>query len=231
MKQKLIKSIQYLRAEIMRVLLPGSLYYLGVRSLQPLSRKFGFDRGTPIDRFWIEAYLHENKQNIKGNVLEIGDRRYTTLFGKGVTNSDVLDITKHAETTIVADLTDASIIKENTYDCIILTHVLGIIPNYQKAIEECYRILKKDGVLLVTVACFSPVQDHSQSLWRFTPIGLEYVVGNIFGKSNTNVKSYGNVLAGQCFWVGMSQEELSQEELSYSDPEYPCIATCRAVKQ
>ncbi len=216
----------------MRTLYPASGYFLATRSLKPISRKFGFDRGTPIDRYWIESFLSDHHSDIKGRVLEIGDNRYTKQFGgNAVKQSDVLDVVKNPQATIIADLANVSQVADETFDCIVLTHVLGIVPEYQQALKECYRLLKKNGTLLITVSCFSPVQTHSPSLWRFSPRGLAYAVGKAFGEENVQVSSYGNVLSGQMFWVGMSQEEMTKEEIEYRDPEYPCIATCRAVKQ
>jgi hypothetical protein len=41
--------------------------------LQPVSREFGFDRGRPVDRHYIEAFLAERAGDIHGRVLEVGD--------------------------------------------------------------------------------------------------------------------------------------------------------------
>jgi len=48
-----------------------------LRTVQPISRVFGFDRGTPIDRVYIENFLEKNKNLIKGVVCEIAE---DTLF-------------------------------------------------------------------------------------------------------------------------------------------------------
>ena len=42
-------------------------------NVNPVSREFGFDRGTPIDRYYIEKFLGENADKIKGNILEIAE--------------------------------------------------------------------------------------------------------------------------------------------------------------
>ena len=49
----------------------------------PISTNFGFDRGLPIDRYFIEKFLNGNNQDIRGRVLEIGDNDYTARFGRG----------------------------------------------------------------------------------------------------------------------------------------------------
>lgn len=42
-----------------------------LRSVTPMSRKFAFDRGTPIDRVYIQHFLESNKQYVTGVLCEI----------------------------------------------------------------------------------------------------------------------------------------------------------------
>ena len=42
-----------------------------IRSAKPLSRSWGYDRGTPIDRHYIEGFLERHRQHVKGHVLEV----------------------------------------------------------------------------------------------------------------------------------------------------------------
>lgn len=221
-----------LRAVIMRIIRPNSTYWLATRSLEPISMKFGFDRGTPIDRFWIEQFLQKNGRDIAGKCLEVTDNDYTKRFGgTQVTVSDVLDINrKNPKATIYGDLRKLTSVKSNQYDCVILTHVLGIIDDYEAAVSELYRILKPGGVLLLTVSALSPTRDLELNYWRFTMASAAYLLSKFFKKKNVHVGSYGNVFAGQCFWVGMAQEELTREELEYNDPRFQCVVTVRAVK-
>src|SRR5262245_54291746 len=78
-----------------------------LRRLTPVSRAYGFDRGTPVDRYYIEQFLSRHSQLIRGRVLEVGDRGYTKRFGgERVSHSDVLNVRAGIPgTTIVADLT------------------------------------------------------------------------------------------------------------------------------
>lgn len=224
--------VRTIRAAVMRFLRPANKYFQATKSIQPLSSKFGFDRGTPIDRYWIDSFIKQNSRYIHGRCLEIGDRRYTSGYGIGVTKSEILDLDPNNKTAdIIGDLRNLSnVINSGTYDCIILTHVLGMIDDYYSALSECYRILKPGGTLLVTVSTLSPTYNQKFNYWRFTPASARYVFAKIFGEKNIMVGSYGNVLAGQCFWVGMAQEELTKEQLEFNDPRYPCISTIRATK-
>ncbi len=222
------------RGRINRFLKPASAYWTPVKNnTKPLSVKYGIDRGLPIDRFWIEKFLNKNKKLIRGRCLEIGSDSYTKNFGsKKVNKIDVLDINEeNSHANIYGDLKNLkSEIKDETYDCVILTHVLGLIDDVDSAVSELKRITKESGVVLVTSACISPTYGDAKNYWRILPEGATYLFGKYFGKGNVSVSSYGNVLAGQCFWVGMSQEELTRGQLNYNDPRFPCIVSVRAIK-
>ena len=63
------------------------------RRVEPTSLQFGFDRGTPIDRHYIEAFLLRNAAFIRGHVLEVGDDTYTWRYGGDTVQiSDVLHV-------------------------------------------------------------------------------------------------------------------------------------------
>jgi hypothetical protein len=54
--------------------------------------------------------------------------------------------------------------------------------------------------------------------------------GQAFGARNVEVVSYGNVLAAAAFLYGMASDELPQEQLDVSDPDYQLLIAVRAVK-
>jgi hypothetical protein len=47
-----------------------------LRRLTPLSRCFGFDRGKPVDRYYIENFLASRAGDVRGRVLEIADKMF-----------------------------------------------------------------------------------------------------------------------------------------------------------
>src|SRR5262249_6882382 len=96
---------------------------------KPISTVWGYDRGKPIDRLYIESFLDRHRCDIRGRVLEAGDNSYTIQFGREqVVHSDVLHIDEHAPTaTIIADLAAADHIESDFFDCIILTQTLHLV--------------------------------------------------------------------------------------------------------
>jgi len=159
-KIKVVNYLRIVRAPVIRFFKPLSKYVLlkRGRQLEPLSEKYGFDRGMPIDRYYIEKFLQKNSNLINGKCLEIHDNYYTEKFGADrVTKSCVLDINKNNNiATHFGNLKNVPHITDNSFDCIILTHTLGMIDDSHAAIRECYRILRPGGHLLFTSKAMGP---------------------------------------------------------------------------
>jgi hypothetical protein len=53
--------------------LPGPRVNWGtLRRTSPVSDHYGYDRGQPVDRFHIERFLRDQRNAIRGEVLEVG---------------------------------------------------------------------------------------------------------------------------------------------------------------
>ena len=208
--------------------------FLGtLRRTSPLSDGFGFDRGTPVDRYYIDRFIEENRGAIHGRVLEIKNSRYTHQFGSDVVQRDVLDIDPtNRNATIVADLAAADGIPADAFDCFILTQTLQLIFDTRSAIFHAHRILRPGGVLLCSVPCIARItpgcidSDH----WRFTRASCSRLFGDVFPRDRVTVRTHGNVLTAIAFLTGMAAEELRQRELDHDDENFPLLVTVRAEK-
>ncbi|MCL5961437.1 MAG: class I SAM-dependent methyltransferase [Chloroflexi bacterium] len=207
-----------------------------LRRLRPVSRVFGIDRGLCIDRYYIESFLASHSSDIRGRVLEIGDNTYTRKFGRnGVIQSEVLHAVEgNPSATIVADLTCANQIPNESFDCIICTQTLQFVFDVPAALKTLYRILKAGGTLLATVPGISQISrydmDRWGDYWRFTSLSARRLFEGDFPPNNVRIEAYGNVLAAISFLHGLAAEELRREELDYRDPDYEVLMAVRAVK-
>ncbi len=220
-----------LRRRLRRLRRPAWLGTL--RRTRPLSEGWGSDRGSPVDRAYIEAFLGNHRADIRGRVLEIGDTRYTDQFGSDVTSREVLDVVAgNSRATIVADLADAGAIPEGSFDCVIATQVLQYVYDAPGAVTHLERMLAPGGVVLATVPGISRIgpEDLATDHWRFTPNSCRRMFDAAFGPGGVTVSSYGNVLSAIAFLEGMAREELSAAEVSVVDPFYPVIVAVRARK-
>jgi SAM-dependent methyltransferase len=203
-----------------------------LRKLQPISRCYGRDRGQPIDRYYIEAFLQRYSNDIKGRVLEFKDSYYTHKFGRNhVTKSDVLNLEDGIpESTIVADIARASHIPSEIFDCIICTQTLQYIYDLRSAMHHLHRILKPGGILLATFPGISKIDKCWIDYWRFTSIPARRLFEDFFPTENVAVETYGNILTSIAFLHGLAVRELKKEELEYKDPLYELVITVKAVK-
>lgn len=213
----------------------GQVDFGDLARIEPISRVFGYDRGTPIDRPFIEGFLHSHRQDIRGRVLEIGDDSYTKQFGgERVSHSDVLHVKDGAPgATIIGDLSNAPQIPDNSFDCLILTQVLVVIFDLPATMATIHRILKPGGVALITVPGISNIDKdewHDQWMWSFTPNSLRLLLLLHFPAEGLEVSSRGNVFTSIAFLQGLCVEDLEGFPAAGDDPHYPQTVLGRAVK-
>jgi glycosyltransferase involved in cell wall biosynthesis/SAM-dependent methyltransferase len=212
-----------------------SVRFGDLRRLHPISPNFGYDRGKPIDRRYIENFLSRNAEDIKGPVLEIDDNSYTTRYGGDrVTHSDVLHVSPdNPRATLVGDLAEGHNLPSEAFDCIVLTQTLQFVFDVHKAVATLHRMLKPGGVLLLTVPGVSSIDREPKwsPLWTLSPTALSRLLKEKFDGANISVIAYGNVLAAVAFLHGLAEDELRPSELDAHDPQYPVIVAARAVKR
>jgi SAM-dependent methyltransferase len=213
----------------------GWVRFGDLRRLTPLSRQFGFERGLPVDRFYIERFLSAHAADIKGDVLEVEDDTYTRRFGGGaVTRVEILHVTGTDKATIVADLRSAEHIPSASFDCVILTQTLQFIFEVPAALATVYRILRHGGVVLATLPGISQISRYDRDrwghFWSFTSQSARRLFEGVFPPAAITVEAHGNVLAATAFLYGVASQELRGRELDYTDPDYEVIITIRAVK-
>jgi SAM-dependent methyltransferase len=215
-----------------RVARPAWFGTLGATT--PLSSEWGFDRGTPVDRHYIDAFLHAHRGDIRGRALEVKNSAYTDRFGTGVERRDVIDIdASNPRATIVADLAAADSVAADQFDCFVITQTLQFILDTRAAIAHAHRVLRPGGTLLATVPAVSRVAPRyglDSDYWRFTAASCTALFAERFGAGQVTVTPYGNVASAIAFLAGVAHEELTRRQLDARDPYFPVIIGVRAVK-
>lgn len=212
-----------------------SLYNRLFASTEPVSRRFGYGRGQPIDRYYMENFLERNRTSITGTVLEIGDPRYTRQFGTNVTKSEILHaVPGNPEATIVGDLADTTTLPQGTIDCFIATQTFQFIYDLPAAVRGAHYVLTDGGVLLATISGISQISRHDMDrwgdYWRMTTLSTKKLFSDVFGEGNVTVESHGNCLVACSFLKGLSSKELSRAQLDARDEDYQLLITVLARK-
>ncbi|MCF6276326.1 MAG: methyltransferase [Candidatus Magasanikbacteria bacterium] len=221
---------------IYRFLFPKSkVIFNDLQRIYPISTMFGFDRGTPIDRYYIENFLSANSKFITGKVLEIGDNIYTLKYGNKNVKSEVLGFDKTSpNVTIIGDLTKMETLPNKEIDCFICTQTYNFIYDVKKAIKGSYYILKEKGTLLGTVSGISQISRYDMDkwgdYWRFTDKSIRILLEEA-GFKNINVYPMGNVLASIAFLQGVVIEDMPKKQLlNKHDKDYQLTICFTAIK-
>jgi SAM-dependent methyltransferase len=206
-----------------------------LRRLTPIDPNWGFERGTPIDRVYVDRFISSHAEDIRGRVLEIAAPDYTSRLGSSVERVDILMAKEgNPQATIVGDLADAPHIPDDTFDCAIVTQTLQFVYDVRAALTTLHRILAPGGVLLATVpglTKISPPEDAEYGeWWHYTGRSARRLAEEAFGGGNVEVATYGNVLTAAGFLYGLAASDLEAEELAARDPLYEVVIGVRAVK-
>ncbi|MGH1571268.1 methyltransferase domain-containing protein [Methylobacterium sp. P31] len=203
-----------------------------IAGTRPISHDFGWDRGTPIDRFYVERFLAANAADIRGRALEVGDATYCRQFGKAnVVQQDVLNVNPAArETTIDGDLATPGTLPDRAFDCVVLTQTLHLVFDFGGALAGLAQAIAPGGVLLLTVPGISPIDRLEWSncwFWSFTDRSLRRLADQYFPGWEVNIEQHGNIFAAISFLHGLALEEIDTEKLKPVDDAYPVIVTAR----
>ena len=214
----------------------GSVRFGDLKRLSPIGHTFGFDRGTPVDRYYIENFLAQNADDICGRVLEIGDNSYTLRFGGArVDRSDILHVdATNRRATFIGDLAQPKVLPEKAFDCIVLTQTLHLVYDMRAAVETLHRALKPDGVLLMTTPGISQIDSGEWGptwYWSLTALAARRLLEDRFGHNAVTVKTRGNIFAATAFLYALATEELNVSDLNVDDENYPVIVAARAIKR
>jgi len=114
-------------------------------------------------------FLNKYSSNLK--TLEIGAKsKINTQYFPDLTT---LNITLGDGVDIVADAENLEeIIKDQSFDIVLCISVLEHTKHPMKIIENIKRVLKKEGIVLVSVPFIMSLHDTPQDYWRFTRYGV-----------------------------------------------------------
>jgi SAM-dependent methyltransferase len=196
----------------------------------PFSANFGFERGTPVDRYYVAGFFDGHRSEITGRVLEIQSTSYAERFGAGATTLHAVDIDPRFNPTFCCDLAQAQdVIPSESYDCFLLPNTLAHIRDLELALQNAYRILAPGGVILATCPGFVPLIPDGDDYWHMSASGWRRFFEDACAGSLLDVESHGNCLAAVAAMYGLAFEELTSAELDHNNPRYPVLVTvsCR----
>ena len=132
------------------------------------------------------AYFSEDDAKVqaistyaRGKLIDIGCgyMPYKDVILDKVTRYDTMDIEKRdPAVTLVGDVQDMHAIKDGTYDTALCFAVLEHIPRPNRAVAEINRILKKKGILILSVPFLSRLHEQPHDYYRYTRYALRFLL-------------------------------------------------------
>jgi hypothetical protein len=201
----------------------------------PRSRVFGFDRGLPVDRYYIEAFLRRRSDVVRGTVLEVGNATYARRFGgSSVQEVLVLNPTPGPGTDIAGDLSSPEQLPSEVADCFIMTQTLPFIFDVSSAVEGALKLVKRGGVLLLTVAGITQISRYDMDrwghYWSFTDLSVRRLLESRAAGARIEIETFGNAKSASAFLYGLACEELSRRDLDWHDRDYQVLIAAEVVK-
>jgi SAM-dependent methyltransferase len=203
-----------------------------LRRLRPFSESYGFERGTPVDRYYLHRFLEEHRHLITGRVLEIEYPSHTRQYGHDLTATDSVNIVAgtYPNLTYLVDLAQSEgVIPDDSYDCFLLPNTLCVLRNIEGCLRHALRVVKPGGVILASTGTFVPLTGARDDYWRLSAEGWRELTSRTWPGCDVRIEHHGNCLTTVAAMLGLALEELKSAELEYHDPRFPVLVTfyCR----
>ncbi len=210
-KQRIRQALQKLFINVFR--------FLWARNILPVGTDFGWSRGTPIGRFYVNNFVAEKAQGLGGVILEFGEARYRDYF-KDVEQYKVVDVVAGPNVDFVCDIHDVSSMPQTFFDVIVCTQVLEHVERPEYALRELRKLLKKDGRLICTVPFLAHIHYVPTDYYRFSIDAITSALSRA-GFEVLDARNSGNALVTIGSLLGFSAQDFSSSEMAVVDNLYP----------
>jgi SAM-dependent methyltransferase len=201
------------------------------RRVLPLSQGRWFDYGTPVHRYYGGSFVRAHAHEVRGRIVEFGRPDYKAYFDPArVERYDVISTTAGEHVTIVADIQRMPHVADASFDCIVCTQTLLLVPDPFRAASEIHRVLAPGGLLLMTVPrvnLTAPRDGFPGDYWRFTEDSLRLLLAPF---SEVAISVHGNPIAAFCAANRIAVEDASRADLDWTDPRFPLHVNVYARK-
>lgn len=202
-----------------------------LRRVRPFSDCYGFDRGTPIDRYYLDRFLAEHRADITGDVLEVQTSDHTRRYGSNLRRTDTVDINAQFDATYTCDLAASQgVVPTAAYDCFLVPNTLSFLRDLDGCLRHALRVIRPGGTILATTAVLGPMDQNAKDYWRLSADGWREVGERVWPGCDIGVRAYGNCLSATAAIMGLAVEELTPAELDVEDPKYPVLVGVRCRK-
>jgi ubiquinone/menaquinone biosynthesis C-methylase UbiE len=133
-----------------------------------------------MSKFDTRATLEENIEYIKGSVLDLGCGRSKYKHIVLANAGSYLGVDKYKYGNNVEIVADAQQVpfSDNSFDTILCLQVLEHVSSPIKVVNECYRVLKLGGKVIITTPWIYPYHGEPEDYYRYSRTALEFMFSN-----------------------------------------------------
>ena len=158
-------------------------------SISPIDKEYYKILRSSVTEFLISSRDHY--VNPGSLILDIAPEKHnqaSSIFNHSKTQT--FDIDPKSGADYVGDICKLNpLIPHSSYDCIVCTEVLEHVFNPFRATEEIWRLLKPNGIALITTPFNFRIHGPAPDCWRFTEKGLRTLLKRFKIESLTQIDS------------------------------------------
>ena len=144
--------------------------------------KYGFMRNQ-VNKFMELNFSYKKTKGLKVLDVGAGDKPYKKYFNNANYEScdskealEEINLSKNQEHTFYCDITKNIPRNDETYDIVVCNQVFEHINEPQKAANEIYRVLKKNGEFYMSVPQCQGVHMEPHNYFNFLNYGIKYIL-------------------------------------------------------
>ena len=201
-----------------------------LRRLKPFSQCHGWDRGTPLDRYYVDRFFERNRAQSPatswrstGTSTPTDTATTCELFTASTSipnlNRPSFAILRIARTSFHRRPTTASCCPAR----------FTTSASWRRCLTNVLRVVKPGGAILATVRAWCGSTRKDRFLASHAGRLARIARGNTWPDCEVVVEGEGNCLAAMAFNLGLALEELKRKELDHHDGLFPVVTTiyCR----
>ena len=136
--------------------------------MSTISQKLQYYLGTTYRRKKLDKHLNSNRHYFKGKVLDIGGGRKRGAFIPPKTKEWIFaDISPELKPDVICNVENMKF-NDNIFNTIKATELFEHVQKPEQGIKECYRVLKKNGYLIVSMPFLYPIHGDPYDYQRWT---------------------------------------------------------------
>jgi hypothetical protein len=200
-----------------------------LRRFHAICKGFGFSRGTPVDRYYLNRFVEEIRERVAGKTVELGgvSTNATWYRWSHVTSFTAVDVRPGPGVDLVGDIHDPGLLPPDSADAVIAFNVLEHCAQPWVVVDNMRSWLRTGGHAFCMVPGAQRIHQMPSDFWRPMPGAVHWMFRAF---SDHQVRQYGNPTSVIASYMGIAAEELSAEELDATHPDYPAAICVTARK-